>query len=252
MGLFRNAEESFQHSQPIRDLLYQYDSFLDSLEVVADYGCGAGLDIEWWATLETRDDPPEPRNYTCYAVDKNTKQIESRIHNLANVKILQADVETESPVPRMIDLLWCRDTFQYLINPLNTLRMWNENMSVNGMLILSIPQSVHYEHNRLNNVSHNGCYFNHNVVNLMYMLAVNGFDCRDAYFYKDINDMWLHAAVYKSDIDPMNPKSTTWHDLIDVNLVNESVKNCVNKYGHVRQEEILTTWLNKDYYRIRE
>jgi hypothetical protein len=84
------------------------------------------------------------------------------------------------------------------------------------------------------------------------MLAVNGFDCRDAYFYKDINDMWLHAAVYKSDVQPMNPKTATWHDLIDSHLVNESIKNCVNKYGHVRQEEILTTWLNKDYYRIKE
>jgi trans-aconitate methyltransferase len=252
MALFKNPEQSYLHSQPIRDLLYQYDSFLDSLQVVADYGCGAGLDIEWWATLQTRDDPPEPRNYVCYAVDKNTKQIEPRLHNLDNLKILQADVETESPVSREIDLLWCRDTFQYLTNPLNTLRMWNENMSVNGMLILSIPQNIHYEHNRLNNIGHNGCYYNYNVVNLMYMLATNGFDCRDAYFYKDINDMWLHAAVYKSDLQPMNPKTTTWHDLIDANLLNQSVAQCVEKYGYVRQEEILTTWLDKDYYRIRE
>jgi hypothetical protein len=130
--------------------------------------------------------------------------------------------------------------------------MWNENMSVNGMLILSIPQNIHYEHNRLNNIGHNGCYYNYNVVNLMYMLATNGFDCRDAYFYKDINDMWLHAAVYKSDVQPMNPKTTKWHDLIDANLLNQSVAQCVEKYGYVRQEEILTTWLDKDYYRIRE
>lgn len=252
MGLFKNAEQSYQHSQPIRDLLYQYDSFLDSLEVIADYGCGAGLDIEWWANLETRDDPPEPRNYTCYAIDTNTKQIEPRIKNLPNVITLESDVELEQPVPREIDLLWCRDTFQYFTNPLNTLRLWNENMTVNGMLLLSIPQNVHYEHNRLNNTSRNGWYFNYNIVNLMYMLAVNGFDCRDAYFYKDMNDMWLYAAVYKSNINPMNPKTTTWHDLIDQNLVNESVKNSIEKNGYVRQEELLTTWLDKDYYRIQE
>lgn len=252
MGLFKNPEESFEHSQPIRDLLYQYDSFLDSLEVIADYGCGAGLDIEWWATLMTRDDPPEPRNYLCYAVDKNVKQIDKKLHNYDNLKIIQADVEVDQPVSREIDLLWCRDTFQYMVNPINTLRMWNENMSINGMLILSIPQSVHYSHNRLNNLSHNGWYFNHNIVNLMYMLAVNGFDCRDAYFYKNVNDMWLHAAVYKSNIAPMNPKTTSWHDLVDLNLLNESVRICIEKYGYVKQEEILTTWLNKDFYRIRE
>ena len=84
------------------------------------------------------------------------------------------------------------------------------------------------------------------------MLAVNGFDCRDAYFYKDINDMWLHLAVYKSNIPPMNPKKTTWHDIIDKNLVNDSVKNCVDKYGFIKQEELLTTWLNKNFYRIKE
>lgn len=252
MGMFKNALESFDHSKPIRDLLYQYDSFLDSLEVIADYGCGAGLDLEWWATLMTRDDPPEPRNYLCYAIDTNIKQIDTKLYNYDNIKILQADVEIDQPVPRQIDLLWCRDTFQYMINPLNTLRMWNENMSVNGMLILSIPQSVHYEHNRLNNISRNGWYYNYNVVNLMYMLAVNGFDCRDAYFYKDINDLWLHAAVYKSDVPPMDPKTTSWHNLIDKNLLNQSIKLCVEKYGYVKQEEIITTWLDKDFYQIKE
>lgn len=252
MGTFKNALESFDHSKPIRDLLYQYDSFLDSLEVIADYGCGAGLDLEWWATLMTRDDPPEPRNYLCYAIDTNIKQIDTKLYNYDNIKILQADVEIDQPVPRQIDLLWCRDTFQYMINPLNTLRMWNENMSVNGMLILSIPQSVHYEHNRLNNISRNGWYYNYNVVNLMYMLAVNGFDCRDAYFYKDINDLWLHAAVYKSDVPPMDPKTTSWHNLIDKNLLNQSIKLCVEKYGYVKQEEIITTWLDKDFYQIKE
>jgi hypothetical protein len=155
-------------------------------------------------------------------------------------------------IPRQIDLIWCHDVFQYITNPVYTLRQWNEMMSVNGMLIMSVPQSVHYNHNRLNNNSYNGWYFNHNVVNLMYMLAVNGFDCRDAYFYKDSNDMWLHVAVYKSDISPMDPQTTSWHDLADANLVNESVKNCIDRYGYVRQEEILTAWLDKDYYRIKE
>jgi len=253
MALFKNSEESYQHTQFIRDLLYQYDSFLDSLEVIADFGCGEGLDIEWWARLETRDDPPEPRDYLCYAVDKNIRQIKQEIINLPNVRAIEADLEeTDRFISRQIDLIWCHDVFQYLIDPLNTLRCWNDMMSVNGMMLLSLPQSVHYANNRLNNNSYNGWFYNHNVVNLMYMLGVNGFDCRDAYFYKNPNDMWLHIAVYKTDIDPMNPRTTTWHDLVDANLVNESVKQCIDRYGYVRQDEILTTWLDKDYYRIRE
>jgi hypothetical protein len=50
----------------------------------------------------------------------------------------------------------------------------------------------------------------------------------------------------------MNPQETTWHDLIDLNLVNESVAACINTYGYVKQEEIITTWLDKDHYRIKE
>ncbi len=253
MGLFKNSQESYNHTQFIRDLLYEYDTFLDSLEVVADFGCDDGSNIEWWATLETRDDPPEPRNYICYAVTSNTKKIRSEVSALENVKVIEANLEDPVRfIPRQIDLVWCHDTFQFITNPIGTLRQWNEMMSVNGMLILTVPQAVHYKHNRLNNISHNGWYYNHNIVNLMYMLAVNGFDCRDAYFTKKENDMWLYIAVYKSEIEPMNPQTTTWHDLIDLKLVNESVEYCINTYGYVRQDEIITTWLDKDFHRIKE
>ena len=252
MGLFKNNQESHEHTQFIRDLLYQYDSFLDSLEVIADFGCGDGSNIEWWAQLETRDDPPEPRNYLCYAVDKNISKIKNEVKSLPNVNIIETNLEDSRFIARSIDLLWCHNNFQYLINPIVSLRQWNEMMSVNGMLILTVPQSVHYKNNRLYNIAYNGCYYNYNIVNLMYMLAVNGFDCKDAYFYKKENDMWLYVAVYKSGIAPMNPQTTTWHDLIDLQLVNESVEHCVNTYGYVRQEEIITTWLDKDFHKIKE
>jgi len=253
MGLFKNAQESFDHTQFVRDLIFQYDSFLDSLEVVADFGCGEGLNVEWWANLLTRDDPPEPRNYICYAVDVNVSRIKPHIASMPNVKIIQENLEhTDRIIPRQIDLIWCHDVFQYMTNPMGTLMRWNEMMSVNGMLFLSIPQSTYYQYNRLQTLSHNGCYFNHNVVNMMYMLAVNGFDCRDAYFYKKENDPWLYIAVYKSDILPLNPQTTSWHDIIELNLVNDSVSDCMNKYGYIKQDEIITTWLDKDFHKINE
>jgi hypothetical protein len=84
------------------------------------------------------------------------------------------------------------------------------------------------------------------------MLAVNGFDCKDAYFYKNMNDPWLYAAVYKSGHAPMDPHKTSWHDLVDMELVNDSIKQSLNKNNYVRQEDILTTWLDKGFYRIRE
>ena len=81
----------------------------------------------------------------------------------------------------------------------------------------------------------------------MYILAVNGFDCRDSYFNMSENNMWLSAAVYKSPHPPMDPATTTWHDLVDLSLVNDSVALSLSKYGHVVQEELLFTWLDKDW-----
>jgi trans-aconitate methyltransferase len=252
MAQFRNAHDSHEHSLQILDLIYLYDSFLDSLSVVADMGCGEGLDVEWWATLETRDDPPEPRNYLVYAIDENVSRLSKEITDLPNVKPIKANFEDPKLTPRKIDLIWSHDTFQYAINPMQTLKQWNEMMSTNGMLMLSMPQNVHYLYNRVHNNSYSGCYYNHNITSLIYMLAVNGFDCNDAYFYKNMNDPWLYAAVYKTDHKPMDPKKTSWHDLVEKNLVNESIKNSINRNNYVRQEDILTTWLDKDFYRIRE
>lgn len=249
---FKNPYESHDHSRQILDLIYTYDSFLDSLSVIADFGCGSGLDVEWWATLETRDDPPEPRNYFVYAVDQDLSKLDDNVREIPGVKAIQGDIEQERVISRNCDLLWCHDVFQYVVNPLQTLKYWNNQINLNGMLVLTLPQNIHYQYNRLNNYSYNGTYYNHNIISLMYMLAVNGFDCKDAYFYKNINDPWLYAAVYKSTVEPMDPKTTTWFDLIDANLVNDSVSQSLNRYGCVKQEDLLTVWLDRDFYRIRE
>jgi len=50
----------------------------------------------------------------------------------------------------------------------------------------------------------------------------------------------------------MDPKTTSWYDLADLNLLNDSVMNSLNKYGYVKQEEIITTWLDKDFHRPKE
>jgi len=252
MVQFKTAYESHSHSLETLEILYTYDSFLDSLEFVADFGCGAGLDTLWWATLETRDDPPEPRNYITYGVDKNLQKIDSKTKSLSNVHLFERNFDGAAVLPRPVDFIWSHDTFQYITNPLLTLKCWNEQMNINGMLVLIFPQAQHYAYNRFQANSYNFVYFNHNIVNLMYMLAVNGFDCKDAYFLKEENSPWIHAAVYKSDIPPMDPESTTWYKLAELNLLNDSVVGSLTKYGYVKQEEIITSWLDKDFHFPKE
>lgn len=249
MDQFRTVEDSHAHSREILDLIYQYDSFLDSLTVIADMGCGSGLDINWWANLTTRDDPPEPRNYICYAIDRDTSQIDPNILKNKNVAAIQADFEDRMRI-RPVDFLWSHNSFQYALNPMNTLNSWNKLMNVNGMMVLTVPLHQGYQYNRLVTRSINNCFYHYNVCNLMYMLAVSGFDCRDCFVNSTENSPWLTFAVYKNE-DPLDPATTTWFELAERNLVNDSVIKSLNKYGHVRQEELIFTWLDKDFHFAR-
>ena len=249
MDNFRDKYESHDHSLRVLDLISLYDSFMDSLTVIADMGCGAGLDINWWATAMTRDDPPVPYNYTCYAVDKDFSHLTDDLPS--NVIKIQGNFE-EKLLPRTVDVMWSHDSFQYALNPLQTLKNWNEQMSLNGMLVLVVPQTSNYQYNRHVNRVHDGCYFQYNVCNLMYMLAVNGFDCKDSYMYKAPNDPWIHLAVYKTDVPSMDPATTRWYDLIEQDLLHDSLVASINKHGHLRQEDIILPWLDKDWYFVKD
>ena len=136
-----------RHSLGILETIQQYDTFLESLRNIAVMGCGTGEDVAWWATLENYAEPPEPYNFNCFAVDNDPAKL-AQVPALKNINKLQRDFSDEQIFPVSIDLMWAHDSLQYSTNPLLTLRRWNEAMTVNGMLILSIPQhtAVSYTH----------------------------------------------------------------------------------------------------------
>ncbi|CAB4129092.1 Methyltransferase type 11 [uncultured Caudovirales phage] len=249
MALFKNPYYSHEHSLEILNLLYGYDSFLDNLTIIADMGCGAGFDVEWWATLETRDDPPEPHNYKVYAVDENISQIDKQLlADNKNIIPIEKNFE-ERVIPVNVDLIWSHDSFQYARDPFKCLASWKQTLNVNGMLIMAIPQTTYLYNGRLVVSNHNNQYYSYNILNLMYMLAMSGFDCRDAYFYRKENTPWLYVGVYASQHEPL-PAHATWHDLADRNLINDSVINSINKYGYARLEDVVVCWFDKNLYQI--
>lgn len=242
---FQNKYDSHDHSLRVLELISTYEDFMDSLTTIVDMGAGQGLDVNWWATAMSRDDEPVPYNYNCYAVDKDVSQLGTDLPK--NITPIQGSFE-DRLIPRSIDLLWCHDAFQYAVNPLATLKSWNEQMTMNGMLVLIVPQTSNYQYNRLVNRVYDGCYFQYNVCNLIYMLAVNGFDCKDSYMYKAPNDPWIHLAVYKTDVAPMDPATTRWYDLAEKGLLHSSLEASINSHGHLRQEDIILPWLDRDFY----
>lgn len=238
---------TIRHSLKVLGQLREYDSFLDSLKTIADMGCGSGEDIVWWATLESRDDPSVPYNYRCYAVDRDASKL-AQIPDIPNIIKINGDF-TRPSLPRSdVDLMWSHDSLQYSHNPIETLKGWHSQMNTNGMLVLSIPQHSGVEYNRYYSRTYSGCFYHYTPTNLIYMLAVNGFDCRDAYLLKEFNDPWIHMAVYKSDIAPMDPATTSWITLIETGLLHPTMVNSINAYGYLRQEDIVMPWLDRENY----
>lgn len=250
MSQFRNPTESHKHSVEILSLLNQYDSFLDGLTTIADMGCGAGLDAKWWATLETRDEPAEPRNFIVYAVDQDISKIDSDVLSTPNVVPVEGNFE-DRILPRKIDLIWAHDSFQYARDPLTCLASWKNTLALNGMLVLSIPQTTYIDHrtNKLVITNHSHQYYSYNLLNLIYMLAMSGFDCRDAYFYREDSSPWLYAAVYASEHAPID-QHASWYDLAQRKLISDSLIQSVDKYGYARLEDVTVAWLDRDFYRI--
>lgn len=245
MDLFQTPGESHQHSLKTLESISAFDDFMDNLRVICDMGCGNGLDILWWANANYMDDEEKlrPRNYKCIGVDLTTSRIPSCPENL---RLVAQDFE-EPLTALPIDLLWSHDSFRYAVDPLGTLKRWNNLMNENGMICLIVPQTVNIVYNKPVTRTFTGSYFSYNITNLMYMLAVNGFDCKDGHFVKYPNDPWIHCVAYKSEHAPMDPKKTTWYDLVSKQLLPDSADKCIDKYGYLKQEDLQTHWLDGQF-----
>lgn len=245
---FLNAEASHAHSLETLNHLYEHDDFMSSIGTLVDLGCGSGQDLEWWATRTTREDNPQPLNIRCVGVDRHDRlPVAEKLHNIT---YQCADFETDTIYPprgQAFDVLWCHDSFQYAVNPLATLAHWWHTAADGGMLIMAVPQTTLHRQRQQHFELTSGCYYHHTMVSLIHQLAVTGWDCASGFFLKRVNEHWIHAAVYKSGHKPMNPQTTTWYELVERDLLPESAVDSVNRYGHLRQQDLIVPWLDKSF-----
>ena len=244
MTLFATPEQSHKHSLNTLNALYEYDDFMESIATVVDLGCGAGLDIEWWATRTTRDESPQPLNITCVGVD--TRDNLPVPKKQSNLTYQQVDFEEQILTPKRskFDILWSHDSFQYAINPIQTLTNWWNIASEGAMLVIVVPQTTSIFRHRLAITQPSNVYHHYTLVNLIHMLAVTGWDCRSGFFLKQPQDPCIHAVVYKSDRAPQNPKTTTWYDLVEQGLLPETADQSVMAHGYLRQQDLVLPWLD--------
>lgn len=237
-----HSEENHKHSRQTLDELEGFHDFMESITTVCDMGAGEGMDSEWWATREVEDDSGRhiPLDIKVTALDIKDS-VDAKHKNITTVK---ADFEDSKLKDGQFDVIWCHDSFQYALDPVNTLKHWWHLTRDNGMLSLQVKQTTNIKHNQQAFTQENFQYHHYTIVNLIHMLAVNGWDCRDAHFLKGINDPWLKAVVYRSTTEPMDPRTATWHDLAEANLLPESAVASLNKWGHVRQQDLVLSWLD--------
>ena len=238
---FDSHQQRHDHALKFLNLLYEFDDFMASIKTVADIGAGTGLDTEWWATRTTRDDDPQPLNIRVTAVVDTVNKAKQFQHK--NVIWQEGNVDNTQCPPGLYDVIWCHDQFQYALNPLQCLKHFNSLAQKDSMLCLTVPTTTNLQYYKHKFISIG--YYNHTLPSLIRMLAVNGWDCRDAYFKKDINEPYIHCAVYKSAVEPLNPATTGWYELADVGLLNESMEKSIDRYGYLRQEDLITMWLDK-------
>jgi SAM-dependent methyltransferase len=228
----------------VLNTLYQYDDFMESIKSIVDLGCGSGLDLEWWATASTRDDSPVPLNISCLGIDVIDTPAVARKYS--NATYQQVDFETEfQPQKTNFDILWCNDAFQYCLNPMSTLGRWRKIAATGAMIVLIVPQTTNFKQKQQQFFQPSGCYYHHTMISLIHMLATTGWDCRNGFFLPFRDESWNCAVAYKSEHEPLDPKTTTWYQLDELGLLPESVSKSVKAHGYPVQHELLLPWLDK-------
>ena len=245
--MFKNNEESHAHSLETLNTLYEYDDFMMSIETLVDLGCGSGLDLEWWATRTTRDEDPVPLDIKCTGVD--LVETIPMARKYANITYQRNDFENQifTPNNKKYDILWCHDSFQYAINPLATLKKWWQIASPGAMLIIVVPQTTNVEYKKLAFEQQSGCYHHHSVISLIHQLAVNGWDTGAGFFNKSPASPWITAIAYRSEHEPMNPKTTSWYQLAEMKLLPDTAVKSVNRWGYVKQQDLILPWIDKNF-----
>lgn len=242
---FGSAVDSHQHALETLQHLERYQDFMRSIDTMCDMGCGEGKDLEWWATRYILDDNDAkvPLNIKCTGVD--LIQSVKAAREYSNVVYERRDFEADIKTSKKYDVIWCHNSFQYAINPLQTLAKWYDLMTDGGMLALVIPHNTNvvYHHQEFDQPDFQ--YYNYTLVSTIHMLAMSGFDCKSGFFRKGFDDPWISAIVYKSDHKPMDPRTTKWWDLLEKDLLPECSEASLNKRGYLRQRDLVLPWIDR-------
>jgi 2-polyprenyl-3-methyl-5-hydroxy-6-metoxy-1,4-benzoquinol methylase len=245
MSSFGSPHEKHEHSfKNVLSYMYEYDDFMDSVGRVIDLGCDVeATDMLWWANATTRDETQTPLGIKCVGV--NTFEKLNVKHS--SISYQNHNIESLNRVKRTFDIVWCYDQLQYLLNPYQALSNWWHIAEKDAMLVIAVPQTVNTEYHIQEYNLSLGHKYHYTMPQLIYMLAVSGWDCRSGFFKKTPGDPWLYAIVYKSNVAPMDPKETNIYKLVEqTELLPQCAVDGIHRYGKLRQRDLILPWLDKN------
>jgi len=240
------SSQQLAHDHSVKNILteiYKHNEFMESISRMVDLGCQSeGLDLQWWANAETNDDSFTPLEIKCTGVNS----IDKLIVKHKGITFQKGNVQDFNKTKKPFDVLWCHDVLQYLTNPYQALANWWHIAAQDAMMIIAVPQTTNVEFNMLEYNAQMNHKHHFTMPMLIYMLAVNGWDCKSGFFKKDIGDPWLYAIVYRSDVEPMDPAITNLYNLAEeTDLLPDSAIKSIHKYGMLRQRDLFQPWLDK-------
>tara|TARA_R110002074_G_C12401987_1_gene654240 strand:- start:105 stop:803 length:699 start_codon:yes stop_codon:yes gene_type:complete len=231
-------------------LFYDYDDFMESIGRVVDLGCDTeALNMLWFANATTRDVQQLPLNIKCIGQSNIDKLLTK--HN--GISFQKGAPEMLSKTKRKFDILYCHDTLQFILNPYQALANWWNIANKDAMLVIAVPQTTNVEFNTLEYNTQMNYKHHYTVPMLLYMLAVNGWDCNGGFFKKAIGNPWIFAIVYRSDTKPMDPNTTNLYKLVDeTNLLPDTAVQSITKHGMIKQKDLILPWLDKSLMDMRQ
>jgi len=242
--------DSHEHSLLALNLLDQFDDFKVTIKHMADFGCGKGKDLEFWANMQVwNEDGIKDRylNFNCVGFDLHA---ENNVPSRKNIKYKNHDFNTDNTVWSVpFDVVWCHNVMQSIYSPVEFLGRVNRTMAPGSMLYLCVPSTVTIYQNRFQNYTPAQNYHTFTVSQILYLLALNGFDVNDFYLQKEKYTDLIQILTYK-EREPL-PYNTSWYEIADMNIVNDNLKSIIMHNGILSDQGIITKWVNGDIYDYR-
>ena len=213
--MFSTLKESHKHSLETLNILDGFIDFKCSINDLLDIGCGKCYDLSWWANIGDGDlENSQPLNIKCVGLDIIKPSNDESLHE--NIYFVEHDFNSTDRLPfsnRKFDVVWCHDVLQYAHNPLKLLGAINHQMATNSMLYICVPSTVNVLHGKFHNYTFSKYYSTFTMTQLIYLLALNGFDCKNGYFKKNAYEDIIQIVTYKNT-EPYDYVSS-WYNLLE-------------------------------------